>query len=109
MRLILPCVINPTLIGIQDAFYGPQYWSDYDPSNPSARSPASLVTIDTHQYYAFAPLNNLPHDTILDSVCNISQLLKLTDLGIPPTVVGEWSLETGTSSSVCASIRKTVR
>jgi len=79
-----------------DAFYGPAYWSDYDPENPSAGQPADRLTIDTHQYYAFAPLNNLSHSAILDSVCTISQLLKQTNSGIPPTVVGEWSLETGT-------------
>ena len=53
------------------------------------------MTIDTHQYYAFSPLNNLPHDTILESICNISQLLKTTSIGLAPVVVGEWSLETG--------------
>lgn len=56
----------------------------------------SFLEIDTHQYYAFAPLVDLPHATILESVCNISRLLKSTDRGrVPRTIVGEWSLQTG--------------
>nr|POE90033.1 putative glucan 1,3-beta-glucosidase a [Quercus suber] len=81
-----------------DAFWGPAYWANYNPYANSS-GPANRLTLDTHQYYAFAPLNNLPHATILASVCNISQLLKQprTQSGIPPTVVGEWSLETGSA------------
>lgn len=83
----------------EDAFYGPEYWADYNPSSNAsdASQPAQQLTLDTHQYYAFAPLNNLPQTTILQSVCNLSQLLKQprSSSGIPPTIVGEWSLETG--------------
>lgn len=50
--------------------------------------------VDTHQYYAFPPTNTLSPDEILDHVCNMTQQLKSSD--IPQTVVGEWSLETGT-------------
>jgi hypothetical protein len=79
-----------------DAFYGPSYWQEFNPLTPLASSePGPNLTLDTHQYYAFAPLNNLPHDTILQSICNISGLLKQKDGEVPYTVVGEWSLETG--------------
>lgn len=74
---------------IVDAFWGPSYWSDYNPSSNSQ----SNFTLDTHQYYAFPPLNDLPHETILDSICNISQILHSNS--ISPTIVGEWSLESG--------------
>jgi hypothetical protein len=42
---------------------------------------------------------DLPHDTILSKICNMSTILKAPSSGIPPTVVGEWSLETGSSLS----------
>lgn len=80
---------------IHDAFYGPSYWSTYQPTR--------RLTIDTHQYYAFAPLANLTHPEILDSVCNISQLLKQTDSGIPPSIVGEFSLQTGDTGAPYSS------
>lgn len=80
-----------------DAFWGPNYWSDYDPlSNTSASSP-DWLTLDTHQYFAFAPFENLPRQDILQHICNTSRLLKSTTSGIPGTIVGEWSLETGES------------
>ncbi|KAK5707246.1 hypothetical protein LTR17_020879 [Elasticomyces elasticus] len=82
-------------VSIHDAFWGPNYWVNYNPSNAGASQPASDLLLDTHQYYAFEPLNNLLHSQILDSVCNISQLLKRPSSGIPATFVGEWSLETG--------------
>jgi glucan 1,3-beta-glucosidase len=78
---------------IHDAFWGPGYWANYTPS----ANVSTALTLDTHQYYAFGQLGNLPHNTILQSICNMSQLLKQpTNVsGIPPTLVGEWSLETG--------------
>ncbi|OCF38646.1 hypothetical protein I317_07567 [Kwoniella heveanensis CBS 569] len=85
-------------VTIHDAFWGPQYWANYDPTSTSTSSTgvtAQHLTLDSHQYYAFEPLNDLPHDVILESICNVSKLLKSPNLGIPPTVVGEWSLETG--------------
>ncbi|KAK4888461.1 hypothetical protein LTR27_012626 [Elasticomyces elasticus] len=82
-------------VSIHDAFWGPNYWVNYNPTNSGASQPASDLLLDTHQYYAFEPLNNLSHSQILDSVCNISQLLKRPGSGIPSTFVGEWSLETG--------------
>ncbi|KAI9635807.1 glycoside hydrolase superfamily [Dioszegia hungarica] len=79
---------------IHDAFYGPSYWRYYDPTSTTASSPVNYVAIDTHQYYAFPPLQNLTQSVILQSVCNISKILKGTS-GIPRINVGEWSLETG--------------
>lgn len=79
-----------------DAFWGPNYWSDYDPLSSSSSSSPSWLTLDTHQYYAFAPFENLPREEILQHVCNISRILKSTTSGVPKTIVGEWSLETGT-------------
>lgn len=86
---------------IHDAFWGPRYWAGYDPASSSSSSSMgsaspSYLEIDTHQYYAFAPLINLPHTTILESVCNVSRMLKSTDrTRVPATIVGEWSLQTG--------------
>lgn len=96
--IIAPFGLNTTAHGeflpwstlMTDAFWGPTYWSDF---NPSAPEPRRNFTLDTHQYYAFPPLNDLPHETILDSICNISQILHSDS--IPPTIVGEWSLESG--------------
>ncbi|WVR04483.1 hypothetical protein IAU60_001486 [Kwoniella sp. DSM 27419] len=93
-------------VTFHDAFWGPQYWADYDPLSATATQPAAGFTLDTHQYYAFAPLNNLPHDRILESVCNISKLLKSTDLGLLPTIVGEWSLETGSAPNSSSSTQR---
>nr|XP_019047390.1 hypothetical protein I302_04003 [Kwoniella bestiolae CBS 10118]OCF26320.1 hypothetical protein I302_04003 [Kwoniella bestiolae CBS 10118] len=95
-------------IVMHDAFWGPQYWANYDPlsnTTSTTSNPSDQFIIDTHQYYAFEPLNNLPHDIILEKVCNISQLLKNTDLGLLPTVVGEWSLETGHSPNSSSSVQ----
>jgi glucan 1,3-beta-glucosidase len=88
---------------IHDAFYGPAYWAHYNPSGGTGA--ASALVLDTHQYYAFAPFNNLAHDEILENICNISYLLKqpTNASGIPPTLVGEWSLETGQAPNTSAS------
>ena len=87
---------------IADAFWGPRYWRDYDPADAEASSSPSYITIDTHQYYAFAPLQNLPHETIIESICNISQIVKATNQGLPSLIVGEWSLESGTRIHSCS-------
>ncbi|TKA70687.1 hypothetical protein B0A55_07004 [Friedmanniomyces simplex] len=94
---------NTLNVTIHDAFWGPQYWKDYNPLNTAASQPANGLSVDTHQYYAFEPLNNLSHAQIFDSVCNISQLLKQPSSGIPSTMVGEWSLETGAAPSAYSS------
>lgn len=82
----------------RDAFWGPSYWRNYDPNSPTSYGyqPVNYVVIDTHQYYAFPPLQGLSQGAILESVCNVSKLLKGTQ-GLGRTVVGEWSLETGES------------
>ena len=94
-------------VTIHDAFWGPQYWSNYNPAvnTSSSNGPASSLTVDTHQYYAFPPLANLTHSEILDSVCNISHTLKLSQAqsNIPPVIVGEFSLETGHPPSSSSS------
>lgn len=76
-----------------DAFWGPSYWSGWTPSSGGSNN----LVLDTHQYYAFPPLNNLPQDQIIASICNVSGILKQNQASsaIPYTVVGEWSLETG--------------
>jgi glucan 1,3-beta-glucosidase len=93
-----PRLILATSSRTPDAFWGPNYWADYDPSSISSSSSSSpdWLVLDTHQYYAFAPYQNLPREDILQHICNISRILKSTTSGIPKTIVGEWSLETGT-------------
>jgi glucan 1,3-beta-glucosidase len=56
--------------------------------------------IDLHNFYAYAPNTELDQDEILESICNVSQLLRQnsSSSGIPATVVGEWSLQSGLSS-----------
>ncbi|KAK5136052.1 hypothetical protein LTR08_004306 [Meristemomyces frigidus] len=96
---------TPLNVTIHDAFYGPAYWAAYNPpptsdeDNDTATTAAPL-TLDTHQYYAFAPLGNLSRPDILDAVCNLSRLLKQpqTSSGIPSTLVGKWSLQTGANN-----------
>ncbi|WVQ97868.1 hypothetical protein IAU59_004984 [Kwoniella sp. CBS 9459] len=93
-------------VTIHDAFWGPQYWANYDPTSSASTAStetAQHLTLDSHQYYAFEPLNDLPHDVILESICNVSKLLKSSNLGIPPTIVGEWSLETGSAPNSTSS------
>ncbi|KAI7230758.1 hypothetical protein KC330_g6764 [Hortaea werneckii] len=86
-------------VTIHDAFWGPGYWVNYNPTDSDASSPARRLTVDTHQYYAFAQQASYDHDQILDSICNVSMELKQpqAQTGIPPTVVGEFSLQTGDS------------
>lgn len=91
---------NGMTVTIHDAFWGPSYWSDYDPSSNSSYDGGSSpdwLELDTHQYYAFAPYENLPRTEILERICNVSKVLKQPSSGIPKTVVGEWSLESGRS------------
>lgn len=78
-----------------DGFFEPHSWKNYDPSNPSATSPAPHLTVDTHQFWAFPPLNNLSTTEILQQVCDLGQQIRQPNSGIPPTLVGEWSLSTG--------------
>ncbi|KAJ9119310.1 hypothetical protein QFC24_005781 [Naganishia onofrii] len=81
---------------MHDAFWGPGYWAGFDPlSNTTSTSPEWL-DIDLHNYFAFAPNNNLPQEEILEKICNTSQYLRNT-ASLSPVLVGEWSLETGTA------------
>lgn len=98
--VILKASSNGMTVTIHDAFWGPSYWSDYDPSSNSSSDGGSSpdwLELDTHQYYAFAPYENLPRTQILERICNVSKALKQPSSGIPKTVVGEWSLESGRS------------
>jgi glucan 1,3-beta-glucosidase len=60
-----------------------------------AQSPAKFVTVDTHQFWAFPPLDTLTVPEILEKICEFAQDMKMPNSGIPPTLVGEWSLSTG--------------
>lgn len=82
-------------VTIHDAFYNPPNWKNYDPYNPSASEPAKYLTVDTHQFWAFPPLENLSTTEILQQLCDFGKELRAQDSGIPPTLVGEWSLSTG--------------
>lgn len=84
-----------------DAFYDPHTWKNYDPNNPDATSPAPHTVIDTHQFWAFPPLTDLTPPQILQRVCALGAELKLVGSGIPPTLVGEWSLDTGKPIHLC--------
>ncbi|KAK3677807.1 hypothetical protein LTR78_002657 [Recurvomyces mirabilis] len=84
--------INTT---IHDAFYNPPTWKNYDPYNSQAQSPAPYVTLDTHQFWAFPPLDTLGKEAILERICQFGQTIKTNNSGIPPTLVGEFSLSTG--------------
>lgn len=89
---------------MHDAFYGPSYWASYDPLSASSNTPAGYILLDTHQYYAFAPLGNLPQAEILERICNTSKLLRGERTRyLPNTVVGEWSLESGSGHDAAAS------
>ena len=98
---------------MHDAFWGPSYWASYDPLSATASTPASYAIIDTHQYYAFPPYGDLAQDQMLALICNASKLLKGGIMGynaqgqrvqtLPRTVVGEWSLESGSGHSAAAS------
>ncbi|KYG42120.1 glycoside hydrolase family 5 protein [Acidomyces richmondensis BFW] len=86
--------INTT---IHDAFYNPPFWKNFDPWHTGGFSdaPAPHATVDTHQFWAFPPLNNLSAEQILERVCEFGKEIKAPNSGIPPTLVGEWSLDTG--------------
>lgn len=81
---------------IHDAFWGPGYWSGFNPVENTTSTSPEWLDIDLHNYFAFAPNNNLPQDTIIEKICNTSQYLRNTP-SLPPVLVGEWSLETGTA------------
>ncbi|KAK8207665.1 hypothetical protein M8818_004319, partial [Zalaria obscura] len=86
-------------VTIHDAFYNPPYWANYDPYNADAQSPAAYVTVDTHQFWAFAPYLGLNESEILEDICQFGLELKKNGTGILPTLVGEWSLSTGITAN----------
>lgn len=81
---------------IHDAFWGPGYWSGFNPIENTTSTSPDWLDIDLHNYFAFAPNNNLPQEEILEKICNTSQYLRNT-ASLSPVLVGEWSLETGTA------------
>lgn len=95
-KLTQTCLVGVVLI-VKDGFFEPHTWENYNPWNPSAQSPAQHITIDTHQFWAFPPLTDLTKPQILQQICKFAQeqLRAEPSLGIPPTLVGEWSLSTG--------------
>ncbi|KAK5699374.1 hypothetical protein LTR17_023304 [Elasticomyces elasticus] len=86
-------------VTIHDAFYNPPTWANYDPHDASAQSPGEFLTLDTHQFWAFPPLDTLPEPQILKHICDFATALKINNTGIPPTLVGEWSLSTGITAN----------
>ena len=88
--------INTT---IHDAFYNPPTWANYDPNDDSAQTPGKFLTLDTHQFWAFPPLDTLPEPQILQRICDFGTALKQPNTGIPYTLVGEWSLSTGITAN----------
>ncbi|KAL7416014.1 glycoside hydrolase superfamily [Mrakia frigida] len=94
-QIILDAAVSDVEVVIHDAFWGPNYWSGYDPLSDTSSSSPDWLQLDTHQYYAFAPYQNLPRQEILQNICNMSRILKSTTSRIAPIVVGEWSLESG--------------
>ncbi|KAK5107359.1 hypothetical protein LTR62_001339 [Meristemomyces frigidus] len=94
-KVVGPAASQGINVTIHDAFYNPPTWKNYDPNNPSATSPAPHITLDTHQFWAFPPLDTLGKEAILDRICEFGQTIKGNNSGIPPTLVGEFSLSTG--------------
>jgi glucan 1,3-beta-glucosidase len=84
-----------------DAFYNPVTWKNFDPFSSShfGDTPAQYVTIDTHQFWAFPPLDTLTEPEILEHICDFGATLKAPNSGIPPTLVGEFSLSTGITAN----------
>ncbi|KAF1818090.1 glycoside hydrolase family 5 protein [Dissoconium aciculare CBS 342.82] len=87
-------------ITISDGFYNPHSWQNFDPWNPQANQTAPHITLDTHQFWAFPPLDKLDKTGVLNSICTFAknQLRVDPSEGTPPTLVGEWSLSTGVTS-----------
>jgi hypothetical protein len=55
------------------------------------------MSLDTHQYYAYAPESSYNNSEVIQAICNVSTLLKkqTKDTGLPSVMVGEWALATG--------------
>ncbi|KAH9845407.1 glycoside hydrolase family 5 protein [Teratosphaeria destructans] len=96
-------------VTIHDGFYQPTYWKDYDPNNDSATEPGQFLTVDTHQFWAFPPLNDLTKTQTLEAICTFAQTLKepvhgSNGSGIPYSLVGEWSLDTGITGNSTTNV-----
>lgn len=98
-QVVGPANTSGINVTIHDGFFNPHTWANYDPSNADATSPADFLTVDTHQFWAFAPFTDLNEDQILVQICELGQSIKLNNSGIPPTLVGEWSLSTGITAN----------
>lgn len=92
-------LVPSTLLTRADGFFQPHSWTNYDPYNPAATSNARYVTLDTHQFWAFPPLDKLSQSELLDTICAFGQQLRKPENGFLPTLVGEWSLSTGVTSN----------
>ncbi|KAK5127477.1 hypothetical protein LTR85_006816 [Meristemomyces frigidus] len=100
-NLIVPANTSGVNVTIHDGFYNPHSWAYYDPNDASASVAAPYLTVDTHQFWAFPPLNDLSKSEILQAVCNFGMQIRANQStsGIPPTLVGEWSLSTGITAN----------
>ncbi|KAI7694526.1 hypothetical protein KC353_g18130, partial [Hortaea werneckii] len=93
-------IVNVTGINftIHDGFYNPHSWANYDPNNPNAQKPAPNLVVDTHQFWAFPPLDNLTKEQTVEHICDFGQQIR-NNSAIPYTLVGEWSLSTGITAN----------
>lgn len=111
--IVAPANSSGINVTINDGFFEPHTWANYDPNNADATSPAPYLTVDTHQFWAFAPFLTYNEDEILQSVCTLgAEIKQMANVsGIPPTLVGEWSLSTGitANSTTDASLDQTKR
>jgi hypothetical protein len=71
----------------KDAWFGASYWSNWV-SSSAASGP---ITMDIHNFYAFAPKLQYDQDDILEDLCNLSVSLRQpsSSSGIPTVVIGE--------------------
>jgi glucan 1,3-beta-glucosidase len=78
---------------IHDAFWAPGYLSGFNPVRNTTSTSPDWLDIDLHNYFAFAPNNNLPQHIISSSqICNTSQYLRNTPSLSP---VPGWRVELG--------------
>ncbi|KAI7459442.1 hypothetical protein KC357_g9165 [Hortaea werneckii] len=100
-------IVNVTGINftIHDGFYNPHSWANYDPNNPNAQKPAPHLVVDTHQFWAFPPLDNLTKLQTIEHICDFGQQIR-NNSAIPYTLVGEWSLSTGITANTTGNTEK---
>lgn len=103
-KVVAPANTSGINVTIHDAFYNPPNWANYNPENANAQQPAEFLTIDTHQFWAFPPYTNLTKSEILDKICQFGNSIRqpAAKTGIPPTLVGEFSLSTGITANMSA-------